>query len=139
MDRDRASTRGHPAGSARAVLVAGTVPLHPEPQTFEAMLEGWLAQQVARGLKLSTIGDRQRLVRRFAAFTNEWPWEWTASDVEEWTVELRSRSRPVAHSTIRLYQQCLAMFLAFVTDPRYGWSEVCVERFGTHPVQICHE
>src|SRR5690554_5844556 len=132
MDRVEGPSRASPAGSARAVLVAGTVPLHPEPQTFEAMLEGWRAQQLARGLALSTIGDRLRLVRRFATFTNEWPWRWTPADVEEWTVELRSQSRPVAHATIRLYQQCLALFLAFVIDDRYGWAAVCEQRFGTH-------
>jgi integrase/recombinase XerC len=139
VDRVDGGSRGAPAGSARLVVAAGAVPLHPEPRTFEAMLEGWRAQQLARGLAVSTIGDRVRLVRRFATFTNEWPWAWTPSDVEEWTVELRSRSRPVAHSTIRLYQQSLALFMTFLIDTRYGWSDLCVERFGTHPVQVCHE
>jgi integrase/recombinase XerC len=138
VDRVEGGSRGTRAGSARLV-VAGAVPLHPEPRMFEAMLEGWRAQQLARGLAASTVGDRDRLVRRFAAFTNDWPWAWTPSDVEEWTVELRSRSRPVAHSTIRLYQQSLALFMAFLIDARYGWGEVCEERFGTHPVQVCHE
>lgn len=125
-------------GSARLVLAAGATPLHPQPQTFEAMLEGWVAQQAARGLAASTITDRVRLVRRFAAFTNDWPWVWAPADVEEWTVQLRS-GRPVAHSTLRTYQRALALFLGYVTDARYGWPVVCEERFGTHPVQICHE
>lgn len=130
---------GAAAGSARLVLAAGAVPLHPAPQTFEAMLEGWQAQQAARGLAASTIADRIRLVRRFARFTNDWPWTWAPADVEEWTVQMRAGTRPVAHSTIRLYQQTLALFMAFVVDVRYGWAAVCEERFGTHPVQICHE
>ncbi len=134
-----ASGGGWLAGSARLVLAAGAVPLHPEVQTFEAMLAGWEAQQAARGLAASTVGDRLRLVRRFAAFTNEWPWTWSPSDVEEWTVQLRSGSRPVVHSTIRMYQQTLALFCGYLTDARYGWAAVCEERFGTHPVQICHE
>ena len=139
VDRGGRHLPGVAAGSAQLVLAAGTVPLHPEPHTFEGMLDGWQAQQASRGLAVSTIGDRVRLVRRFATFTNDWPWAWSSADVEEWTVELRSRSRPVAHSTIRTYQQTLAQFLAFLTDGRYGWATVCEQRFGTHPVQICHE
>ncbi len=126
-------------GSVRLVFAEGTRPLHPAPQTFEAMLEGWQAQQFARGLAASTVGDRVRVVRRFAQFTNDWPWVWTATDVEEWTVQLRSGPRPAAHSTLRTYQQALALFMAFVTDTRYGWAGWCEQRFGTHPVQICHE
>jgi integrase/recombinase XerC len=134
-DRDGSGS----AGSARLVLALGAVPLHPEVATFEAMLGGWEAQQAARGLAASMVVDRVRLVRRFAAFTNAWPWSWTPGDVEEWTVELRSRTRPVAHSTIRMYQQTLALFCSYLTDARYGWAAVCEERFGTHPVQVCHE
>ncbi len=27
----------------------------------------------------------------------------------------------------------------YLCDPRYGWAAECETRFGTHPVQICHE
>lgn len=41
----------------------------------EAMLNGWRAQQTARGLQDSaTMAPRERLVRRFIAFPNEFPW-----------------------------------------------------------------
>jgi len=33
----------------------------------------------------------------------------------------------------------LALFVAFVCDPRYGWVEECEERFGQAPALICHE
>lgn len=127
------------AGAAHLVLVEGGVPLHPEEATFEAMLEGWSAQQVSRRLAASTIEDRLRLVRRFAAFTNEYPWRWQPADVEDWTVSLLSTPRPAAYSTVRTYQQALAMFLDYLTDRRYGWARVCEERFGAFPVQVCHE
>jgi hypothetical protein len=42
----------------------------------EAMLRGWRAQQSARGLRAATIDPRERLVRRFVSFTNEFPWQW---------------------------------------------------------------
>lgn len=31
------------------------------------------------------------------------------------------------------------MFMDYVTDARYGWPQVCRERFGEAPVQIPHE
>ncbi|MGH9379219.1 MAG: tyrosine-type recombinase/integrase [Thermoanaerobaculia bacterium] len=127
------------AGAAHLVLVEGAVPLHPEETVFEAMLEGWAAQQGSRRLAASTIGDRLRLVRRFASFTNDYPWRWRPADVEDWTVSLLSAPRPAAYSTVRTYQQALAMFCAYVTDRRYGWARVCEERFGALPVQVCHE
>jgi hypothetical protein len=65
------------AGSAALVLVDGAVPLRPEPALFEAMLEGWRRQQGARRLSGPLVEGRVRLVRRFAAFTGAWPWQWT--------------------------------------------------------------
>ena len=38
------------AGAARLELVSGVVRLRPEDAMVEAMLSGWRAQQVARGL-----------------------------------------------------------------------------------------
>lgn len=31
------------------------------------------------------------------------------------------------------------MFCDFITSPHYRWAEECIKRFGTHPIQICHE
>ncbi|HVF13500.1 MAG TPA: tyrosine-type recombinase/integrase [Acidimicrobiales bacterium] len=126
-------------GAAHLVLSSGVTPLHPQEAVFEAMLVGWTSQQRSRCLSSDTIGDRLRLIRRFAAFTNEFPWHWTASDVEDWTVSLGSGLRPASHSTVRTYQQGLAMFMGYLCDARYGWAIECENRFGTHPVQICHE
>jgi integrase/recombinase XerC len=58
------------AGAASAQLMDGVVPLRPEEAMVEAMLRGWQAQQAARGLREKTIGARERMVRRFLAFTN---------------------------------------------------------------------
>jgi hypothetical protein len=27
----------------------------------------------------------------------------------------------------------------YLVDPAYGWAEECQQRFGTHPVQVCHD
>ena len=122
------------AGSAALVLVDGAAPLRPEPALFEAMLEGWARQQHSRRLSGSLIGDRERVVRRFAAFTGAWPWCWTPAQVEAWTAQ-----GGWAHSTIRSYQGALAVFLDFVCDARYGWAAECEHRVGARPVQVCHE
>jgi site-specific recombinase XerD len=129
-------------GSARLELVDGVVHLDPAPAVFEAMLAGWARQQRTRFLKdRGTIEPRIALVRRLAEFTNEYPWQWAPADAEAFIVHLRSsgRSRPIVVSTARGYENALRMFMEYVTDVRYGWSAVCMERFGCCPQQIFHE
>ena len=72
-------------GSARLVLVEGVVHLNEPQAVFEAMLKGWERQQRSRLLGEATITQRERLVRRFAEFAEGFPWEWNASDVEDFT------------------------------------------------------
>jgi integrase/recombinase XerC len=91
------------AGAAHLEMVSGVVQLRPEDAMFEAMLRGWRAQQAARGLRGSTIAARERLVRRFLDFTNDYPWHWTASHVDEWSLSMTTEQR-MAPSTIRGYQ-----------------------------------
>lgn len=102
------------------------------------MLEGFAAQQASRFLAPVTVRQRDRLVRRFAAWTNEYPWRWGPADVEEWTTQAIAERR-LAHSTIRGYHVTLRLFMEFLCDARYGWAAVCEERFGALPTQICHD
>lgn len=124
-------------GSALTVLAGGVSFLQPEDAVLEAMLEGWVAQQRSRLLTATTVENRCWTVRRFVTFTNDYPWSWRPADVEEWTSSLVGGG--LAHSTIRGYQMTVGLFLAFVCDARYGWTEVCEQRFGTHPTQVFHE
>src|SRR6266516_2641658 len=126
------------AGAASAELADGVRQLRPQDAMVEAMLRVWRAQQTARGLRAETIGYRQRLVRRFLAFTNEYPWRWGPGDVEEWTLTLTAEQH-LAPSTIRGYQTDLRLFSEYLTDARYGWVAACEEAFGESPVPICHE
>jgi len=103
------------------------------------MVEGWRRQQQSRMLSADTIDGRLVLLRRFQHYAGSYPWEWKPTDVEEWTSSLLSAEKPLAHSTIRTYQNALRLFMEFLTDPRYGWGDECMLRFGDHPVQICHE
>ena len=128
------------AGAAHLELVSGVVHLRPEDAVLEAMLRGWRAQQTARGLREDTIAPRERLVRRFVAFTNEYPWHWLPGHVDEWTQSLMAESH-LAPSTIRGYQTDLRLFSEYLCDARYGWVAMCEKQFGpgVHPVPICHE
>ena len=128
------------AGAAHAVLDGRRVRhLDPQQGLFAAMLEGWDRQQTSRQLAPGTRAQRADVVRRFVAFTGSWPWQWTPSDVEDWTAHLRSAPTPRAHSTVRGYHNTVALFLAYVTDQRYDWAQRCEQLVGTHPVQVFHE
>ncbi len=67
---------GQLAGSARLVLVDGAILLHPEPAVFEAILAGWRLQQESRLLAAPTVDSRDKTLRRFQAFTGDYPWRW---------------------------------------------------------------
>jgi integrase/recombinase XerC len=127
-----------PVGSARLELASGVYLLNPAEQVFQAMLDGWRNQQLSRNLAFTTVARREQFVTRFRAFTGSDPWLWTAADVDGFFLELRG-VRSAAHSTLLTYQNGLRLFLDYLTDPAYGWAEECLSRFGTHPVQVCHE
>jgi len=113
--------------------------LRPDEQVFESMLSGWMNQQVARGLKRSTIDPRLRLILRFQRFTNEYPWAWRPADVEEFISSRVSREKPIAMSTIRSDGAAIRAFCDYVSDARYQWVSVCQRLFGEVPVQICFD
>ena len=126
-------------GAAHLMLAPGVRHLDEAAAVFQAMLEGWKRQQNSRYLRERTIEARLRTVRRFAEFTGQYPWQWGPAEIEAFTSDLVSGSKPAAHSTVRNYQTALQMFCAFITDTRYGWAGECERRFGEAPVQICHE
>jgi integrase/recombinase XerC len=111
---------GAGTGKDRGIGCAGTGdggdPARPGPALFEEMLAGWRRQQAARRLTGALIDGRERLIRRFCAFTGGLPWQWTAGQAGTWIAE-----GGWAHSTIRSYQGAVALFLAYACDPRYGW------------------
>lgn len=102
------------------MLAPGVRHLDEAAAVFQAMLEGWKRQQDSRYLREQTIAPRPRIVRRFAEFTGQYPWQWGPAEVEALTSSLVSGSRPAAHSTVRNYQLALQLFCTFLTDARYG-------------------
>jgi site-specific recombinase XerD len=114
----------------------GVAYLDPAPAVFEAMLDGWARQQRVRFLKADTIRRRLELARRVAQFSNLYPWDWTAAEVEAFIDHLRSGPRPIVVSTARGYLNDLQMLLEYLADPRYEWPELCRQRFGRAPQQV---
>lgn len=105
-------------GSKVSLPVGNVVLLRPAEQLFEQMLAGWATQQTSRMLAAATIRARDTQVRRFADFCGTPPWEWAPGDVEEWTTSLVSGARPLAVSTVRAYQNAVALFCDHVTAAR---------------------
>jgi integrase/recombinase XerC len=125
---------GAQRGPLALVAADGAAPVSPGAALLEEMLAGWRRQQQARRLTMRLVGERERVVRQFAAFTGCWPWQWTAAQAEVWVA-----SGGWAHSTVRSYEGALALFLEYVCDPRYGWVSECEQRAGAVPVQVFHE
>ena len=98
-----AGDEGALSGSARLALVDGVTLLRPDEQVFEAMLEGWRNQGLARNLASSTVLARERQVRAFQAHAGVFPWEWTALHADEWFADLRAVHH-CTRSTLRGYQ-----------------------------------
>lgn len=125
-------------GSAGLVLADGVALLRPAEQVFEAILAGWRDQQLARNLAFSTVEVRLGQVKAFAVHADAFPWQWSASHADEWFSDLRA-VRHCARSTVRSYQGAIRSFCSYLVDPAYGWTDACLERFGTHPIQVVHE
>lgn len=107
----------------------------PERITFAAMQDGWVAQQRSRQLKASTIEGRLAVVRRFAEYSNQYPWQWTPAEFEAFVTSLAG-ARP---TTIRGYQAALRIFLEYATSGDYEWVNRCRDEFGSAPTQIVTE
>ncbi|UAX58524.1 tyrosine-type recombinase/integrase (plasmid) [Streptomyces sp. A144] len=103
------------------------------------MREGWARQQSARFLRAATINPRLRLIERFSEFTGQYPWQWTPADGEAFIAHLRGGSKPIQMSTARTYEVTIGLFIEYLVDSRYGWAEVCGERFGEAPQAVFHE
>lgn len=129
----------HPLGSAALVLVSGVTYFNPEEAVFQAMLEGWRDQQRGgRNLKEITVRRSIGIVDQFQKFSNDWPWNWTAADFDEWMTHLVA-VKQLAPSTVRMYQYAIREFCNFLCSSHYGWADECVQRFNVYPSQICHE
>lgn len=84
----------------------GVALLRPEEPVFEAMLDGWRNQQLARNLALSTIDQLEKRLRAFAAHVQAFPWQWLPQMADKWFGDLRAGLHTVmAGSTGRQAQR----------------------------------
>ncbi|WP_240776881.1 hypothetical protein [Nonomuraea basaltis] len=91
---------------------------HAEDAVFEAMLDGWARQQRGTGrFQQSTLLFREQIVRRFAAFSGAYPWQWSREHFDLWIAQLTVELRR-AESTVRGYQSALRIFC----EPAIGTS-----------------
>jgi integrase/recombinase XerC len=72
-------------------------------------------------------------------FTGLYPWQWTPADGEAFIDHMRGGDSPIVVSTARTYEVTISLFLEFLLDSRYGWAQVCEERFGETPQAVFHE
>jgi integrase len=107
-----------------------------EDRVFEAMLDGWRAQMLARGLTVDSIKGMTRNVAAFQSYTNDYPWTWAAHDLDDYFAHRRSQARPLAVRTLRTYAHAIRAFCSYTCDPRYGWVALCEQLFGDVPSQI---
>jgi integrase/recombinase XerD len=130
---------GVPGFVPRLLRDPGVTLFRADDRVFEAMVDGWRTQMLARGLAVDTIKTRTRVVERFQLFTGDYPWTWRPVDIEDYLGELRSRDRPIGLTTLRSYSNAVSMFCAYLTHPGYGWGELCERTFGDVPAQICFD
>lgn len=110
-----------------------------DERVFEAMLDRWSAQMLARGLQVDTIKTRCGVVRRFQAYSGKFPWTWQPVDIDDYMGDRRSGDKPISLTTLRADSNAVAMFCSFLTNPAYGWAEFCDRTFGDVPAQICFD
>jgi integrase/recombinase XerC len=118
------------------VFGAGVRPLYLEDALWEAMLEGWTAQQVARYFKPKTIKANLQGARSLVAFTGRKPWDWHAEDVDRYFTALLTEPRGLRAATVRGYQARLRGLMAYLVDERYPWPAICRQEFGRVPAQL---
>lgn len=109
--------------------------LRVEEAVWRSMVGSWAQQQRARHLATQTIQTRVALIERFQTFTEKYPWQWQASDLDEFSDSYRQRGRGPA--TVRAVHGGIRVFCDYLTSPDYDWVEICEQQFGETPSQVC--
>lgn len=114
---------------------AGVGVMRVEEAVWQSMVGSWAQQQRARSLAATTIDTRVSLVQRFRDFAERYPWQWRASDLDEFTSSYREKRR--SKSTLRQMHCGIRVFCDYLTSPEYDWVEICQAQFGETPSQVC--
>ena len=88
-----------------------------DERVFTAMLDGWRAQMLARGLTTADHREPLPAPGRFQVFTGEFPWQWRPVDIDDFLAGRRSGEKPISLKTLRSYSNAVAMFCSYLTHP----------------------
>jgi hypothetical protein len=135
----RCVVQGVPGFVPRVLRDAEVGLFRAEDRVFDAMLDGWKAQMLARGLTAQTIEGRCRVLRRFQEYAGTFPWTWRPVDLDDYMAERRSGEKPISLTTLRSDSNAIAMFCAYTSSPTYGWCDFCEQTFGDVPAQIAFD
>lgn len=121
----------------RLRLVQSTKAAGEAAELFRDMLRGYGRMLLAAGRESDSVEKSINAIRNFVTWSDAWPWEWTAHDVDDWSADMRERE--LAKSTMRGRQGVIRRFCEYLTNPSYQWTDLCMEAFGERPRQVCHE
>lgn len=110
--------------------------LRADQRVFEVMVDRWCAQLLARGLSTAYIRSSGRVVERFQAHTNEYPWRWHPAHLEDYLSDRRTAEKPVTVATLRMQAGAIRAFCGYLCEPAYGWVPFCEKLFNNVPSQI---
>src|SRR6266542_2355506 len=83
-------------------------------QQDRGMRAGWAKQQLGgRGLAPGTVKQRRAVVCRFLEHAGEYPWNWTAAHLDEWSEDLVGVAGK-AKSTIRNHHDAVRSFESYL-------------------------
>jgi integrase/recombinase XerD len=112
--------QGVPGFVPRVLRDADVGLFRADERVFDAMLDGWKAQMLARGLTPQTIEGRCRL-RRFQEFAGTYPWTWRPVDLDDYMAGRRSGEKPISPTTLRSDSNAIdVLCLHVVADLRVG-------------------
>jgi integrase/recombinase XerD len=72
-------------------------------------------------------------------YSGKFPWTWRPVDIDDYMAERRSGDKPISLTTLRADSNAVAMFCSFLSNPAYGWAELCEHTFGDISSQICFD
>lgn len=111
-------------------------PEQPEPdeqraqKVFDQMVVGYQTLLAARNCGQAWIDNSGRFVRYLQKQLG-WPWLWETAAWEKRQSDRRQDG--ITLGTRRTEQTMVEGFTRYLTDPEYGWPEVCHAFFGLYP------
>src|SRR5664280_893988 len=126
IPRPRRGMKGSPLSRSRGVWLAASQ--SPESlaagSVYEAMLDGWRDQQLARSLSEVTIGPRERVVRRFRLHAS-WSLPAHLFELSEWSASCATHNPASCKNDNEVFLNAPPDFgLSQGRRPIYAWTDL---------------